>query len=147
MMVGGDNESGTQLVDCGVEDAMKLSISVPTASHPHNGRSRSGSSVLVCCCGIVVEIWELSGSRWMIVEVIQPHLPVRLPCYDFTPVTSPAFDIPFFAVKVTTSGMASSHSVTGSVYKARERIHRRLADRQLLAIPTSWRRVVTYNPN
>ena len=67
MMVGGDNESGTQLVDCGVEDAMKLSISVPTASHPHNGRSRSGSSVLVCCCGIVVEIWELSGSRWMIV--------------------------------------------------------------------------------
>lgn len=65
MMVGGDNESGTQLVDCGVEDAMKLSISVPTASHPHNGRSRSGSSVLVCCCGIVVEIWEFTGSRWM----------------------------------------------------------------------------------
>jgi len=26
--------------------------------------------------------------------VIQPHLPVRLPCYDFTPVTSPAFGIP-----------------------------------------------------
>jgi hypothetical protein len=25
-------------------------------------------------------------------EVIQPHLPVRLPCYDFTPVTSPTFD-------------------------------------------------------
>ena len=24
-------------------------------------------------------------------EVIQPHLPIRLPCYDFTPVTSPAF--------------------------------------------------------
>ncbi|KAD7117006.1 hypothetical protein E3N88_04274 [Mikania micrantha] len=46
-------------------------------------------------------------------EVIQPHLPVRLPCYDFTPVTSPAFGIPLLAVKVTTSGMASSHSVTG----------------------------------
>lgn len=57
-------------------------------------------------------------------EVIQPHLPVRLPCYDFTPVTSPAFGIPLLAVKVTTSGMASSHSVTGGVYKARERIHR-----------------------
>ncbi len=28
-------------------------------------------------------------------EVIQPHLPVRLPCYDFTPVTSPAFGVPF----------------------------------------------------
>ena len=24
-------------------------------------------------------------------EVIQPHLPIRLPCYDFTPVISPAF--------------------------------------------------------
>ncbi|GJX71498.1 hypothetical protein Tco_0308669, partial [Tanacetum coccineum] len=46
-------------------------------------------------------------------EVIQPHLPVRLPCYDFTPVTSPAFGIPLLAVKVMTSGMASSHSVTG----------------------------------
>uniref|UniRef100_A0A6N2ND82 Small ribosomal subunit protein uS7 domain-containing protein n=1 Tax=Salix viminalis TaxID=40686 RepID=A0A6N2ND82_SALVM len=70
-------------------------------------------------------------------EVIQPHLPVRLPCYDFTPVTSPAFGIPPLAVKVTTSGMASSHSVTGGVYKARERIHRRMADRRLLAIPAS----------
>jgi hypothetical protein len=25
-------------------------------------------------------------------EVIQPHLPVRLPCYDFVPIASPAFD-------------------------------------------------------
>ena len=25
-------------------------------------------------------------------EVIQPHLPVRLPCYDFVPITSPTFD-------------------------------------------------------
>ncbi|RWW39674.1 hypothetical protein BHE74_00054971 [Ensete ventricosum] len=58
--------------------------------------------------------------------MIQSHLPVRLPCYDFTPVTSPAFGIPLLAVKVTTSGMTSSHSVTGSVYKARERIHRRV---------------------
>lgn len=80
-------------------------------------------------------------------EVIQPHLPVRLPCYDFTPVTSPAFGIPLLAVKITTSGMASSHSVTGGVYKARERIHRRMADRRLLAIPASCRRVAACNPN
>ncbi|XLU49575.1 hypothetical protein S245_044389 [Arachis hypogaea] len=60
-------------------------------------------------------------------EVIQSHLPVRLPCYDFTPVTSPAFGIPLLTVKVTTSGMASSHSVTDGVYKAREQIHRRSA--------------------
>ncbi|KAK7232526.1 hypothetical protein RIF29_47571 [Crotalaria pallida] len=38
--------------------------------------------------------------------------------------------------------MASSHSVTGGVYKARERIHRRMADRRLLAIPASCRRHV-----
>ncbi len=25
-------------------------------------------------------------------EVIQPHLPVRLPCYDFTPITNPTLD-------------------------------------------------------
>ena len=25
-------------------------------------------------------------------EVIQPQLPLRLPCYDFTPVTNPTFD-------------------------------------------------------
>ena len=28
-------------------------------------------------------------------EVIQPHLPVRLPCYDFVPITSPTFDSSF----------------------------------------------------
>ncbi|KAK8701520.1 hypothetical protein V6N13_019907 [Hibiscus sabdariffa] len=80
-------------------------------------------------------------------EVIQPHLPVRLPCYDFTTVTSPAFGIPLLAVKVTTSGMASSYSVTGGVYKAQERIHRRMVDRRLLAIPASCRRVAACNPN
>ena len=56
-------------------------------------------------------------------EVIQPHLPVRLPCYDFTPVTSHTFGVPFLAVWVTTSGKTSFHGVTGGVYKARERIH------------------------
>ena len=25
-------------------------------------------------------------------EVIQPHLPIRLPCYDFTPIINPTFD-------------------------------------------------------
>src|SRR5699024_5593097 len=25
-------------------------------------------------------------------EVIQPHLPVRLPCYDFVPIADPTFD-------------------------------------------------------
>jgi len=55
--------------------------------------------------------------------VIQPHLPIRLPCYDFTPITDPTFDGALLAVKLPASGVASSHGVTGGVYKARERIH------------------------
>ena len=57
-------------------------------------------------------------------EVIQPHLPIRLPCYDFTPVISPAFGSSFLAVRSLTSGVTDSHGVTGGVYKTRERIHR-----------------------
>ena len=57
-------------------------------------------------------------------EVIQPHLPIRLPCYDFTPVIGPAFGSSFFTVRSLTSGVTDSHGVTGGVYKTRERIHR-----------------------
>ena len=57
-------------------------------------------------------------------EVIQPHLPIRLPCYDFTPVISPAFGSSLLAVGSLTSGITNSHGVTGGVYKTRERIHR-----------------------
>ena len=57
-------------------------------------------------------------------EVIQPHLPIRLPCYDFTPVTSPAFGSSLLTVGSLTSGVTDSHGVTGGVYKTRERIHR-----------------------
>ena len=57
-------------------------------------------------------------------EVIQPHLPIRLPCYDFTPVINPTFGSALLAVRLLTSGVTDSHGVTGGVYKARERIHR-----------------------
>ena len=57
-------------------------------------------------------------------EVIQPHLPIRLPCYDFTPITSFTFGDVLLAVRLSTSGPPGSHGVTGGVYKARERIHR-----------------------
>ena len=81
-------------------------------------------------------------------EVIQPHLPVRLPCYDFTPVTGPTFDGSFpRGVRPPASGVANSRGVTGGVYKARERIHRSIADLRLLATPPSCRRVSACNPN
>jgi hypothetical protein len=80
-------------------------------------------------------------------EVIQPQLPLRLPCYDFIPVTSPTLGGGVLAVRVPTSGVANSHDVTGGVYKARERIHRSVADLRLLATPASCRRVAACNPN
>ena len=57
-------------------------------------------------------------------EVIQPHLPIRLPCYDFTPVANPTFGSVLLAVTSPASGAPNSQGVTGGVYKARERIHR-----------------------
>ena len=57
-------------------------------------------------------------------EVIQPHLPIRLPCYDFTPIIGFTFDCVPPKVRLQASGPPDSHGVTGGVYKARERIHR-----------------------
>ena len=57
-------------------------------------------------------------------EVIQPQVPLRLPCYDFTPITSQTLDGSLPKVGSPSSGSASFRGVTGGVYKARERIHR-----------------------
>ena len=57
-------------------------------------------------------------------EVIQPHLPIRLPCYDLTPIIEPTFDGCLLAVSSLASGVPNFHGLTGGVYKARERIHR-----------------------
>ena len=80
-------------------------------------------------------------------EVIQPQVPLQLPCYDFVPLTPHTFGDSLLAVRPSTSGADNSGGVTGGVYKARERIHRSLADLRLLAIPTSCSRVADYNPN
>jgi hypothetical protein len=80
-------------------------------------------------------------------EVIQPQVPLRLPCYDFAPVMMLAFGRLVLAVPTRTSGAHHFHGVTGGVYKARERIHRSVADLRLLAIPASCRRVADDNPN
>src|SRR5207245_399033 len=68
-------------------------------------------------------------------EVIQPQVPLRLPCYDFAPVTEFTLDGCVLAVRPPVSGAPGFHGVTGGVYKARERIHRGVADPRLLAIP------------
>ena len=67
---------------------------------------------------------ETSGAFLIRKEVIQPHLPVRLPCYDFTPLTRRTLGTAPLAVGLATLGTSDSDGVTGGVYKARERIHR-----------------------
>ena len=57
-------------------------------------------------------------------EVIQPQVPLRLPCYDFVPVMDHTVGAVLPKVRLATSGATHSHDVTGGVYKARERIHR-----------------------
>ena len=57
-------------------------------------------------------------------EVIQPHLPVRLPCYDFAPVTNLTLNSSLSKVRTLALGTTGFHGVTGGVYKTRERIHR-----------------------
>ena len=59
-------------------------------------------------------------------EVIQPQVPLGLPCYDFTPVMNHSVVNALPKVKLSTSGATHSHGVTGGVYKARERIHRNI---------------------
>ncbi len=63
-------------------------------------------------------------SHFVLKEVIQPQVPLGLPCYDFTPVIDHKVVSVSPKVKLPTSFAANSHGVTGGVYKARERIHR-----------------------
>ena len=94
-----------------------------------------------------VDVLREESRRLSRKEVIQPHLPIRLPCYDFTPVMNHSVVVVLLAVRLTASGATHSHGVTGGVYKARERIHRGIADPRLLAIPTSRSRVADFDPD
>ncbi len=75
--------------------------------------------------------------------MFQPHLPVRLPCYDLAPITN----FTLGRILPQTSGTLGFHGLTGGVYKARERIHRAMADARLLANPASRSRVADSDPN
>jgi hypothetical protein len=80
-------------------------------------------------------------------EVIQPQVPLRLPCYDLVPITKFALGTCPPKVGTATSGTPRFRGLTGGVYKAQEHIHRSIADLRLLAIPASCRRVAACNPN
>ena len=114
-----------------------------TRPAPTTGHSPSTDSPTVTV------IRAMRAGRGLVVllrkEVIQPHLPVRLPCYDFVPVAAPALGRCLLTVSPRTSSIDNSHDVTGGVYKARVRIHRAMADTRLLATPPSWGRVAAPN--
>ena len=65
-------------------------------------------------------------------EVIHPHLPVGIPCYDLSLIAKFTF-----LRKNRSSGTFNFTALTGGVYKRRERIHRSIADLRLLPIPCS----------
>jgi len=91
-----------------------------------------------------VEATAKKGAQVSKKEVFQPHLPVRLPCYDLAPVTDFTLGR---SLRLPTLGTPGSHGLTGGVCKVRERIHRIIADIRLLAIPASRSRVADSDPN
>ena len=150
---------------------MRTWISNPQSKHRHPQSNRS--SIFTTCCSknitalskteLCDKVLSQSGScepfdlgspviipdPWFLLrkEVIQPQVPLRLPCYDFIPITIHTFGTYFLAVSTMTSGTNGFHDVTGGVYKAWERIHGAVADAPLLAIPASCRRVADDNLN
>jgi len=113
---------------------------VPAYHHPHarfqrerpSGLSKIGSSFRIhrsagarpegrprALAPLPKQVRRFSGK-----EVIQPQVPLRLPCYDFTPIIKQTVGACPLAVGSTTSGPSNFRGVTGGVYKARERIHR-----------------------
>ena len=80
-------------------------------------------------------------------EVIQPHLPIRLPCYDFTPVIGPAFGSSLQIGWVTDFGRYRLPWCDGRCVQDPGTYSPRHSDSRLLAIPASCSRVADYNPN
>jgi hypothetical protein len=111
------------VLTAGIQPTTK--VNVPPLSKPPRAFAR------------VVALGYRSIQKLLRKEVIQPHLPVRLPCYDLVLITDPTFDSSLLAVGPLASGVTDFHDLTGGVYKARERIHRSVADLRLLATPTS----------
>ena len=115
----------------------RLELSTPRLSSVCSNQlsyrpNNNGSSICVYVFALLIftkqSVWAPTSLhsllRRFIKEVIQPQVPLRLPCYDFTPVMNHTVVSVLPKVKLPTSGTTHSHGVTGGVYKARERIHR-----------------------
>ena len=74
--------------------------------------------------------------------MVHPHVPVGIPCYDFTPVASSLLN-----PHCGSSKSPNSRGMTGGECKEQGHIHGGVADPPLLAIPTSRSRVPDYDPH
>ena len=95
---------------------------------PLRAQTRHQTMTKTCHHQVLTSTHTVTKQKYSILlrkEVIQPHLPVRLPCYDFVPIANPTFDHSPHqtVVRPWASGVTNFHDVTGGVYKARERIH------------------------
>ena len=70
-----------------------------------------------------------SGDIILRKEVIQPQVPLRLPCYDLVPITEFILGACLLAVSAATSDAPHFRGLTGGVYKAQEHIHRGMLTR------------------
>ena len=101
-------------------------------------------------CADVLQGTTIAGRSRSIIprkEVIQPQVPLRLPCYDLVPITELTVGASLLAVGYATLGTSGFRGLTGGVYKAQEHIHRGVADPRLLAIPASCGRIAAHNLN
>ena len=80
-------------------------------------------------------------------EVIQPHLPIRLPCYDFTPIIYPTLGGWLLKGYLTDFGCYKLSWCDGRCVQGPGTYSPRYADPRLLAIPASRRRVAACDLN
>ena len=80
-------------------------------------------------------------------EVIQPHLTIRLPCYDFTPIIYPTLGGWLLKGYLTDFGCYKLSWCDGRCVQGPGTYSPQHADLRLLAIPTSCRRVAACNLN
>src|SRR6056297_900434 len=87
-----------------------------------------GHSVVDRTCGKPLR-WAGAAPQSRSVEVIQPQIPLRLPCYDLSPLAEPRFD-----QRMLASSGPHSGALTGGVCKEQGRIHRALMTRDYYRI-------------
>ena len=96
---------------------------------------------------------DLKSTRYLTIsclhrkEVIQPHLPIRLPCYDFTPIIGPTLDGWLLIGYLTGFGCYQLSWCDGRCVQGPGTHSPEHADLELLAIPTSCSRVADCNPD